>query len=116
MLGWEVLVYRHGEATEDNLMARWKSSSVGVDWIDLLVQAGQARDLGGSGYPCIYRASASAFLPVIASGLLKKKFPPSSLASSAVFPNNFSGIIWNKQHLLACKPGEELLVYLYDQS
>ncbi len=83
MLGWGVLVYRHGEATADNLMARWKSSSVGVGWLDLLVQAGQARDLGGSGYPCLYVAAASVFLPVIALGLLKRKFPPSSLARSA---------------------------------
>ncbi|MFN8453483.1 MAG: hypothetical protein U0401_02250 [Anaerolineae bacterium] len=49
-------------------------------------------------------------------GPAEKEVSPSSPASSAVFPNNFSGIIWNKQHLLACKPGEELLVYLYDQS
>ncbi len=116
MLGWEVFVYRHDEPTEGNLIARWKSSSVGVDWIDLLVKEGKACDLGGSGYPCIYTATASAFLPEIASDLLKKKFPPPSLSRNAIFPNDFSGIVWNKQNLLKCEPEEELLIYLYDQS
>lgn len=116
MLGWEVFVYRHGEAADDNLLARWKSSSLGVDWLDLLVKEGTARDLGGSGYPCIYTAVASVVLPVIAPDLRRKKFPPSSIARSAIFPNDYSGIVWNRENLRNCQPDEELLIYLYDLS
>ncbi|MBL8207065.1 MAG: hypothetical protein JNM09_22720 [Blastocatellia bacterium] len=116
MLGWEVFVYRHNEATKANLLARWKSSSFGVSWLDLLVKEGKAFDLGGSGYPCIYKAAARVILPVLIPNLRRKKFLPSSIASSAIFPRDYSGIVWNRENLRNCQPDEELLIYLYDLS
>lgn len=116
MLGWEVFVYRHSEATDGNLLARWRSSSFGVSWLDLLVKEGTALDLGGSGYPCIYKAAASVLLPVLIPNLRRKKFPPSSIASHTIFPRDYYGIIWNQENLRRCPPDEVLLIYLYDLS
>ena len=116
MLGWEVFVYRHAEARPENLLARWTSRSVGVDWIDRLVREGRAFDLGGNGYPCLYRASAAVLLPVVAGTKLGKSFPASTLPQEAVFPADFSAIVWNLEHLKACEPDEVLLVRAFDQS
>jgi hypothetical protein len=116
MLGWEVFVYRHANARPENLLARWTTRSVGVDWIDRLVREGRACDLGGNGYPCLYRASAAVLLPVVAGAKLGKSFPASTIPWEAVFPADFSAIVWDLEHLKACKPDEVLLVHAFDQS
>lgn len=118
MLGWEVFVYRHGEKSDENLIARWKSSVFGVDWIDKLVAEGRAHDLGGNGYPCIYKARASFFIPIInpGIGIKRKGFTAVPQGEYSIFPRDYYGIVWNHENLRQCKPEEELLIYAYDQS
>ena len=71
---------------------------------------------GSHGNPCLYRASAAILLPVAAGTKLGKSFPASTLPREAVFPADFSAIVWNLEHLKACEPDEVLLVRAFDQS
>jgi Integrase core domain len=68
MLGWHISVYRKmdaraspamTESSEGVLLAVWR-----IDWLDELVKAGKAIDLGGKGYPsCAIRRPPSTLPP-----------------------------------------------------
>jgi hypothetical protein len=60
MLGWHVSVYRQKDGgsspatfptPEGTRLAVWQTGIGGLDWLDELVKAGKAIDLGGNGYP-----------------------------------------------------------------
>jgi hypothetical protein len=61
-------------------------------------------------------AHPAVLLPVVAGTKLGKSFPASTLPREAVFPADFSAIVWNLEHLKACEPDEVLLVRAFDQS
>ncbi len=116
MLGWDVYLYRHREASPENLLARWTSRSLGIGWLDALVAQGAAQDLGGSGYPCLYCARAGVLLPLIAPETSLRGYPPPLLPISALLPANLGGLHWHLDRLADCPPDEELLVHAFDQS
>jgi hypothetical protein len=65
MLGWHISVYRQkvgGLSTpKGQRLAVWQTGLGGLDWLDELVKAGKAINLGeNGGYPCRYTATLSA--------------------------------------------------------
>lgn len=78
MLGWEIII--HTEFTEstdesdwhlpkdENVLATWRTSLGGMDWLHQLVSEGKARFLGGGGYPIRFWARAKDVLPLIQDG------------------------------------------------
>lgn len=116
MLGYEVMVFRRPAADREDLVARWMTNPFGLDWLDQLVENGNAILLTRDGYPTKYAISAGVLLPVITKGLPKAKSPV-VVGDDYFLPENWSGdITWNRENALACKPGELLLVEAWDQS
>ncbi len=116
MIGWEVFVYRHDSESSENLVAQWKTSAFGLKWIDELVAKGKAKDHGGSGYPCIFTVVAGAFLEQLTRGLPVNGSPP-TLGENYSIPAGWNGeLILHRDRAASCDPGEELLVYAWDQS
>ena len=77
MLGWHISIYRQADggaspATTESIrstrLAVWQTGLGGLDWVQELVQAGKAIDLGGNGYPCRYTAAAENLIPRIEDG------------------------------------------------
>lgn len=73
-MGWEVTVYRQTDvgaspAKPDSptgtTLAEWSTGWDGLDWLEKLVEAGKAIDLGGDGYPCKYTVIAEYLVPWI---------------------------------------------------
>lgn len=116
MLGWDVSLYRRGEASPDNLLAQWTSRSLGIGWLDTLVAMGHVQDLGGNGYPCLYRAPAGVLLPLIAPRARLRRYPEPLLPISALLPADLGGVHWVMERLADCPPTESLLVRAIDQS
>ena len=60
MLGWHISVFRQADdgsspakagSEEGVRLAVWQTGLEGLQWLDALVEAGHAIDLGGNGYP-----------------------------------------------------------------
>ena len=126
MLGWHISVYKQldggaAPATEDSpkgaRLAVWQAGLWGLDWIDALVTAGKAIDLGGnSGYPCRYTATAQHLVPPIMDG------PPEA---DAIWRHDASDVLtdkWEGRTVIdgdvagGCRPDEWLLVVAWDES
>lgn len=125
MLGWNIGVYRmtltenapSGEgATGGVRLAVWQTGLGGLDWITGLVEADQAVDLGGDGYPNRFKARARHVLPVLLSG------PPAAKAVWSVGPEDLLLPGWvgsttiDKQAMDQCDPDEWLLIEAWDES
>jgi hypothetical protein len=74
MLGWHISVYRQTDGGSSPAgmqspagarLAVWQTGLDGLDWLEELVKAGKAIDLGGNGYPCRYTATAENIIPRI---------------------------------------------------
>jgi hypothetical protein len=75
MLGWHISVYRQkngglspatAETTHGSRLAAGQTGVGGLDWLDELVKAGKAINLGeNGGYPCRYTAIAECLIPRI---------------------------------------------------
>src|ERR1035437_3352487 len=74
MVGWCIGVYRQKDSSvspgrsdppEGARLAVWQTGLGGLDWLNELVKAGKAIDLGGNGYPNRYTATAACLLPQI---------------------------------------------------
>jgi len=77
MLGWHISVFRQVDggtsparegAEEGARLAVWQADVGGLRWLDALVEAGQAVNLGGNGYPSYYTAQAEYLIPRIVDG------------------------------------------------
>jgi hypothetical protein len=116
MLGWEVFVFSRPDAKQEDLIARWETSVLGLKWLDQLVKDGRASDLGGNGYPDEYAITAGALLPIIMSGLPVSNSPP-VIGDDYVLPEAWSGdIVWNRDVALRCQPSDMLFIEAWDQS
>lgn len=116
MLGWEVFVYRQGTKTPENLIARWRTSVFGLEWLDQLVEDKRATGLYGSGYPNHYSVTAGVLLPIITNGLPANN-SPLVVGDDYILPAGWSGdISWNREAVLTCSKDELLLVEAWDQS
>ena len=72
MFGWHISVYRQtnaslspaaAESAKDTRLAVWQTGLSGLNWLNELVQAGKAVNLGGNGYPSRYTATFENIIP-----------------------------------------------------
>lgn len=125
MLGWHISVYRQvdggkaparDDAAEGPRLAVWQTGLDGLQWIDELVAAGRAVDLGGNGYPCRYTAQAERLIPPILGG------PPEAERIWGCDPHDVIGSAWEGKTVIDrpvaddCRPDEWLLVVAWDES
>lgn len=125
MLGWHISVYRQRDggvtpaipkSPEGRRLAVWQTGLGGLDWLNELVKAGKAIDLGGDGYPCRYTAIAEYLIPRIAD------MPPGARANwlreaSDVITDQWEGkTVVDGAAVSQCRPDEWLLVEAWDES
>lgn len=124
MIGFEIFVYRADLVVdpaaiwpeEQALLVSWLVGGFhGLDWIDDLVKAGKAKDLGGNGYPLRYTALASDFLPVILGGLPRPAGSP-IIGDDYYLPAGWIGTPEVRENLSAVLGDQLLLVNAWDQS
>ena len=106
MLGWHLKIYRQADggaspataqSSHGNHFASWGEEKLA--WLDELVKAGEAIDLGGDGYPCRYTAAAEHLIPLITDTL-----------------TGVRNKVVNAAEVTRCRPEEWLLVEAWDQS
>ncbi len=73
MLGWEFFIDKQLDGASKRgiprrPLASWKTGLSGIDWLEELVNQGQAEFLGGDGYPLRYRAKASVLALKLLAG------------------------------------------------
>src|SRR5438552_269958 len=125
MLGWHISVFRQSDggkspATEKSpkgtRLAVWQTGLWGTDWLDELVKAGQAIDLGGNGYPCRYTATPEHLIPRIIDE------PPHAREVWICEPGDIISDKWegrtviDREAAAQCRPDEWLLVEAWDES
>jgi hypothetical protein len=122
MLGWQITIHRQipGESqnhlTKESLLATWTTSIGGLDWIDALVKEGKAVDLGGTGYPCWYKATAKNILPIILAGPPRHKGPLVA-GDGYILPAGWNGkATIDHSKIGQCLPDEQLIIEAWDQS
>jgi hypothetical protein len=125
MLGWHISVYRQTDegaspavfdSTEGPRLAVWQTGLGGLEWLEDLVKAGNAVDLGGTGYPLRYTATARYLVPRLLDG------PPEAhetwvlrVGESAVGARAGRTVI-DHDVVTACRPDEWLIVEAWDES
>jgi len=125
MLGFHISVYRQTDegvapATFDSpegpRLAVWQTDAWGLDWLNDLVKAGQAIDLGGNGYPLRYTATAEYITPQLAGE------PPHANEFWTREVGDTVGEKWAGRTVIdhavvdACRPDEWLLIQAWDES
>ena len=125
MLGWAIGVYRQKDSSlspakwetpEGARLAVWQTGLGGLDWLDELVKAGKAIDLGGNGYPNRYTANAACLLPHIMED------PPGARANWLIEAGDVVTDKWEGRTVTdpgtasLCRPDEWLLVEAWDES
>ena len=98
-------------------LASWQVGMGGLDWLDELVSTGEAILLGTNcGYPVRYRSTAGVILPIIAAGIPSGKHPP-IIGDDYVMPENWKGgVEIDADKIIACNPGDFLMIDAMDQS
>ena len=126
MLGWQISVYRQPDggrlpatatSGQGRRLAVWQTGLGGLEWLDELVKAGKAVDLGGNGYPCRYTVTAGALVPRVVD------MPPGArrvwvYEEGVIFlRRSGKGRRWvDRTAALSCGPDEWLLVEAWDES
>jgi hypothetical protein len=126
MLGWHISVYKQRDggaapatalAPKGPRLAVWQTGLHGLDWLDELVGAGKAINLGDNGgYPCRYTATADRLIPRIVDT------PPGARARWALGPGDIVDERWegrtvvDREGLADCRPQEWLVVEAWDES
>ncbi|MEW6129599.1 MAG: hypothetical protein AB1757_21340 [Acidobacteriota bacterium] len=126
MLGWLVMVYRLAgddaampatrASKSGERLAVWQTGMNGLDWVYDLVTEGQAINLGGDGYPCLFTAKAEYILPHISDE------PPDArrfwvVQAGDIITENWLGqTVLNHEAINACPSSEWLLIEAWDES
>jgi len=125
VLGWHISVYRQpagdaqpatAESEHGARLAVWQAGYRGLRWLDELVTAGKAIDLGGNGYPSLYTVQASSLIPRIIDG------PPEANQTwvhgeGDILTDKWEGrTVVDKALCVQCSPQEWLLVVAWDES
>ena len=125
MLVWHITVYRQAEdgaspATSRTLtgarLAVWQTGSDGVRWLDELVKAGKAIDLGGDGYPSQYTAPARELLPSISVNPPHAREPWLSDPGDTLAETWEGKTVIDADEIAECLPDEWLVVEAWDES
>ena len=125
MLGWNISVHRqrNGGANPaemnadcDDALAIWQTGIRGLEWLDELVVAGKAIDLGGNGYPLWYTARAIDTLPqLIPKPPMARdvwQFDPGDVLTEKWLGKTFL----NTHAIIECPAEEWLLIEAWDES
>jgi hypothetical protein len=97
-------------------LAVWQTGLGGLDWIQELVEANKATDLGGNGYPCRYTATAGNLIAQITDE------PPGARPVWAFEEHDILTEKWEGKTLIdraaiaVCRPDEWLLIVAWDES
>jgi hypothetical protein len=125
MLGWHISVFRQtdgggspaaADSKEGVRLAVWQTDVDGLGWLDELVKANQAIDLGGDGYPYYYTAQAKVLVPRILGG------PPRAREHWLLDAGDIVTAAWEGKTFIdraaveACAGEEWLLVVVWDES
>ncbi len=126
MTGWHISVFRQQDggsspakagSEEGSRLAVWQTDVDGLHWLDDLVKAGVAIDLGGDGYPYYYTAKAEHLLPRILTG------PPQAQSTWVCGPDDILDFSkWEGKTTIDraladdCRPDEWLLIVAWDES
>lgn len=123
MLGWHISVYRISEPISSNSsikvgerVAVWQAGLSGLNWIDDLVQKGEAVSKGGNGYPTLYLILKRHLEVVLKEG------PPSVHDVWHIGPLDIIGpdyegkTVISEEVLNKCASDEWLLVEAWDES
>lgn len=115
MLGWDISLSTQmngggspasADSPEGARVANWQAGVGGLAWLDDLVKEGKAIDLGGSGYPCRYTATAEYLFPQLSD------MPPGAKSEWEGWK-----VVWSPASVVAeCRPDEWLIVEAWDQS
>lgn len=105
MLGWSITVYRH---PTNSVLATWRSGLGGLDWLDKLIQRGDATQLTFDGYPSRFAVAADVVLPLLAGAPLPEESP---LAQGGVWDCTL-----DEEAIARCPAQEGLRVEAWDQS
>ncbi|HTE20052.1 MAG TPA: hypothetical protein VK689_16935 [Armatimonadota bacterium] len=124
MLGWSIYIYRQDLIKEPQAVwprergqtASWLAGWGGLDWLDALVEKGDATYLGGDGYPLKYTALAANVLPLIARGPPKHD-APLVIGDDYIMPGGWTGEFkvfrWR---VMRCPSDTLLQIHAWDQS
>ena len=125
MLGWHISVYRvgsHGNAPATlrtrtgHRLAVWQGGPEALDWLNALVAAGEAQNLGGDGYPLCYTAQAKHITRRLVDD------PPEARDQWLHDPGDIITDRWightliDRAAIAKCPPGEWLLIEAWDES
>ncbi len=120
MLGWHVFVHRLEQVHPANcssVLASWKASVGGLDWLEELAKSGIARRLTRGGYPTTYTVAARDLLPLLGGGMPPKHSDFPVIGDDYVMPSGWVGNIkMYSTRMAACQPDELLSVAAWDQS
>lgn len=121
MLGWSISIYRETDCKLNPSkrgalrLASWTAGLGGLDWLDRLVELGQAT-VDGNGYPFQYSAKARIMLPCFTSGPPIPRGPV-VIGDDYILPAGYlSGINLQQARIEACSPDEILIAEAWDQS
>jgi hypothetical protein len=97
-------------------VAVWQTGLGGLDWLDDLVKAGKAIDLGGNGYPNRYTAMVEYLVPMIVDGPPRARTPWVSGDSDILTAKWEGKTVVDRAVAAQCRPDEWLLVVAWDES
>lgn len=115
MLGWLITLYRGKEEDPKVTLAVWQTGTGGLDWLDSLLQQGQAEILQDDGYPNRYRVVARAAVPIL-------RDPPHAHDTWIAAPTDVITSAWlgkttiNNEAIAQCEQDEWLILEAWDES
>ena len=92
----------------ETVLASWTVGASGIDWIEKLVEHGEAECVKRGGYPNLYTAPARVIVPLLANGE-----PPSADTGRMFRPREVS---IKREELERCAPDQALTIAVWDQS
>ena len=126
MLGWHISVYRQAnggqapataQSPHGTRLAVWQTGLGGIDWLDELVTADKALDLGrNGGYPCLYTARGADLIPRIVDVPPLARSPWHRDGADIVTEKWEGKTVIDRAACDGCRPDEWLLVVAWDES
>ena len=117
MLGWHISVYRQTDVgAEGTRLAVWQTNIGGLNWLNKLVEAGKASNLGGSGYPLIYSGKAEHIIPFIVEKPLGANDVWTFEADDILTEKWEGTTVIDRAGIRACRLDERLIVKAWDES
>ena len=97
-------------------LAVWQTGLGGLEWLDELVKAGRAVDLGGNGYPRRYTVTAENLVPRVVDTAPGARSTWASAAGDALTTSWEGKTVADRAAAKSCRSDEWLLVEAWDES